>query len=115
MNTEKQKEMAFSIIITIIAMIGVVWIFNPYLAHRWRSTRERWTTRERSHGHPFYWMMRFGDKDSAYDFDADQGCTRTASPGPLACGEKTCTSMHRDLYNRPAKAVCNVKNIIYIE
>lgn len=110
--------MALSIIVTILVLISVVWIFNPYLAHRWRSTRERWTTRERSHGYPFYWMMRFGDKDSAYDFDADQGCpgcTPPATRGPKACGAKTCTSMHRDLYNRPAKAECNVNNIIYIE
>jgi len=105
--------MVLNIIIPILVVIGVIYIFNPYISQRWRTTRERWTTRERSHGYPFYWMMRFGDKDSSYDFDADQcGC---ASPGPFACGEKTCTSMHRDLYNRPAKAVCNVKNIIYIE
>ena len=110
--------MALQILITLLLVVGVVWVFNPYMAHRWRTDVERWTTRERSHGHPFYWMMRYGDRDSAYDFDAAQGCpgcTPTASPGPLACGSKTCTSMHRDLYNRPAKQVCDVKNIIYIQ
>ena len=110
-NSPKIIPKMLNLLTILMLVVGVVWIFNPYLAHRWRSTKERWTTRQRSHGYPFYWMMRYGDKDSAYDHDADQcGCTPAVS-----CGAKTCTSMHRRLYNRPSKAECNVKNIIYIE
>ena len=87
---------------TLLVIVGVVWIFNPYMAHRWRTCVERWTTRERSHGHPFYWLMRYGDKDSAYDHDADWQ-------------SKSYIGMHKNLYNRPAKQECNVKNVIYIE
>jgi hypothetical protein len=94
------------IIITLLIVLGTVWIFNPYMAHRWRTDVERWTTRERSHGHPFYWLMRFGDKTSAYDFDA--GCDGACPGGGIAC-------KHRDVYNRPAKMTCDTKNVIYVQ
>lgn len=67
----------------IFALGSVMWLY------RWRTSAERWTTRERSHGHPFYWLMRYTGWGKRY---------------------------HHRLYNRPHhKAAYNVKNIIYIE
>lgn len=95
---------------TFIVLVGVAWIFNPYLAPRWRTNAERWTTRERSHGHPFYWMLRFGDKDSVYDYDYP-GCNKAVGCGGLSA----CKAQHQNVYNRPTKVEYNVKNVIYIE
>lgn len=104
--------MAIQIVVTILIIIGVAWLFNPYMAQRWRTTRERWTTRERSHGHPFYWRMRYADPDRWPYNDEDAGC-----PGG-SCDQfpkHIYTQHHRDLYNRPAKMQCNSKNVIYIQ
>lgn len=76
------------LIIPLLITVGVYWLFNPYLAHRWRTCGERWSTRERSHGHPFYWMMRYNPDWIKY---------------------------HHLAYNRPYKAQCNVKNVMYVE
>lgn len=100
-----------SVILILTLVFGIVWMFNPYMASRWRTDVERWTTRERSYGHPFYWKMRYADKDSAYDHDADPGCSSSG----VSCGNRSCKSMHNNLYNRPTKIIRRVKNIIYVE
>ncbi len=51
--------MLFQIGIPLIIILITGLIFNPYLAHESRDTLERWTTRERSFGHPYYWRMRY--------------------------------------------------------
>lgn len=77
-----------SILLPLILTIGLVLIFNPYRALRWRTDEERWTARERSHGHPFYMRMRFDPHE---------------------------TKNHSKLYNTPYKVERAVKNVIYVE
>lgn len=92
--------MLLHIAVTLIFIVGTIWVFNPYMSHQWRSSKERWTTRERSHGHPFYWKIRYGKKSSPYDYDA--GCDGICYGG-------------ENLANRPRKMQYTVKNVDYIE
>ena len=80
--------MALNIFLPIFITIGLFLIFNPYRALRWRTNDERWTTRERSYGHPFYMRMRFDPEE---------------------------TKNHVKLYNTPYKIERSVKNVIYVE
>ena len=50
--------MVLQLAIPIIIVISLFTIFNPYMAFTPRSACERWQTRERSYGHPFYWKMK---------------------------------------------------------
>lgn len=77
-----------SISVLVIVVI-IIWIFNPYMSYIWRSACERWHTRERSYGHPFYSMIK----------------ERRCIPQPLL----------NELYNRTCKKTCYKKNVIYIE
>ena len=45
--------------IAISIILATIWIFNPYRQYNWRNCVERWTAREKSHGHPYYWKLRF--------------------------------------------------------
>ena len=79
-----------TVIIPIVILLTLCWVFNPYMAHRERTVCERWQTRERSYGHPLYWKIRY-------------------LPG--GWGEA-----HRlNLFNRPCKKRCYIKNVMYIE
>jgi hypothetical protein len=43
----------------LIAFIAIcVYVFSPYVAQRWRTDVERWSTRERSFGHPYYQRLK---------------------------------------------------------
>ncbi len=44
--------------VVIVALV-TAWIFNPMSAFKPKNCVEQWTTRERSHGHPYYWKLRF--------------------------------------------------------
>ncbi len=49
--------------VVIIALV-TAWIFNPYKTFKPATKQsvgcvEKWTTRERSHGYPYYWKLRF--------------------------------------------------------
>ncbi len=67
----------------IIIVLTVVLLFEPY-----RTDEERWTTRERSYGYPFYWRMQYDESE---------------------------LKNHSKLYNRPYKIERTVKNVIYVE
>ena len=71
------------------AILGAMYaIFNPYLAFKPKTLCEKWTTRERSHGHPYYWKMRY------------------------------CPEMyvhHPDVYNRRMKQRCYSRTTMYLE
>lgn len=42
----------------IFSLFTLAILFNPYGAQRWRTTLERWTARDRSHGWPYYWTFK---------------------------------------------------------
>lgn len=74
---------------TIAAIIlGCYAIFNPYLSFVPKDCVEKWTTRERSHGHPYYWKMRYQPEQYIH---------------------------HTDVYNRPLKQRCYLRTTMYIE
>lgn len=81
--------MSVIIVTTLIVVIGIYYIFNPYLAGKWRTNEELWKTREQSHGWPFYSQLL---NDPQF--------------------RKTNTSC---LTNTPCKVERRVGNIIYIE
>lgn len=74
---------------TIAAILaGMYAIFNPYLAFKPKTLCEKWTTRERSHGHPYYWKMRYNPNNYVH---------------------------HPDVYNRPLKQRCYPRTTMYLE
>ena len=74
--------------VVVFLLVGIFLLFNPYKALRWRTDEERWSTRERSYGHPFYMRMRFDPEE---------------------------IKNHAKLYNRPYKMERTVKNVMYVE
>lgn len=74
---------------TAAAMIaGVYMIFNPYLSFKPKTEIERWTTRERSYGHPYYFKLRYSPDQYIH---------------------------HSDVYNRPSKQRCYPRTTMYLE
>ncbi len=67
---------------------GIYMLFNPYMSFKPKNCIEKWTTRERSYGHPYYWKMRY-------------------------CPEMNIH--HPDVYNRPLKERCYNRNVMYVE
>ena len=89
--------MSVATLTTVIALVigyfvATKCVFAPYKAHRWRTDLERWTTRDRSHGWPFYYNLQFGP-----DGWSDQN------------------ERHHYTYNRPCKMTRTCKNVIIVE
>ena len=72
----------------LVVIGGVFYIFNPYMYFKPKTNVEKWTTREQSYGHPYYWKLRYCSDEYVH---------------------------HPDVYNRPMKQRCNSRNIMYLE
>ena len=69
-------------------LAGMYAIFNPYLAFKPKTSCEKWTTRERSYGHPYYFKLKYEPKNYVH---------------------------HPDVYNRSMKQRCYSRTTMYLE
>ena len=109
--------MLFQIGIPLIIIVITGLLFNPYLAFKPRDNFERWTTRELSYGHPYYWKKRYcSGKQSNDDYPLHLGwlnneryewCDDTKSNDAVFCDS--------DVNNLNIKRRSFIKNIMYIE
>ena len=76
------------VVYVMCGLVGLYYVFNPYMWFSPRSNEELWKTRERSYGHPYYWKMRYDPKMYVH---------------------------HVDAYNRHPKMRYNYRNVMYIE
>lgn len=83
-----------SAIVVISVVMAVAFLFNPYGAQRRRTTVERWTARDRSHGWPYYWKFK-------------QHMAR--------CPKDTSGVLEARAYNRHGRGTRVCSNIIYLE
>lgn len=93
------------LIILLVVVLATAYVFSPYFALRPRTSEERWTTRERSYGHPYYWKLRYGEH-------CDEKCDPGNSDG---CKPEGWSERHHEAYNRRNKIVRTCKNVVYIE
>lgn len=66
----------------------VCYLFNPYMSFIPKSEIDLWKTRERSHGHPYYYKLRYNPQEY---------------------------KNHSNVYNRPIKHRYFHRNVMYIE
>ena len=80
--------MDISLVTGIILTGCIYYIFNPYMAFKPKNNIQRWTTREKSYGHPHYWKLRY-------------------CPSSII--------NHPNAYNRHTKKRHYFRNVMYIE
>jgi len=112
--------MLFQVGIPLIVLIIAGLVFNPYMAHEPRDMLERWTTRERSFGHPYYWRMRFCAGEQSVDDNpislswGNNERFKWCSAYSNDCGDNY-FEHHPDVYNKSTNRRGFAKNIMYIE
>ena len=102
--------------------LGIVLIFNPLSAFQPRNEIERWTTRERSFGYPYYWKMRYCTSGTLKNGVPSLGWNNNNRFPWCGDGNKGPEDTkgeyyphHPDVYNRSMKKRCFIKNVMYIE
>lgn len=110
----------FQIGIPLIIIVIAGLIFNPYLSHKPKNILERWSTRERSFGHPYYWRMRYcAGKQSDSDNPLHLGWLNNERYEWCKDYSKDCKdnylNRHQDVYNRFPNRRGFIKNVMYIE
>lgn len=112
--------MLFQVGIPLIVILITGLILNPYMSHKPRDMLERWTTRERSFGHPYYWRMRycagkqFNDDYPLHLSWLNNERFKWCSAYSNDCGDNY-FDHHTDVHNKLARGRGFTKNIMYIE